>query len=192
MIFPAYLTAIILNCILKMNNWRFSKPIQWHGKGFSLQWKFPRAWLVLVHFNNGEKKRWFKRTERSYRFRRWFWRKGEDRFQNIASLHHPFISLFIFSGFSLFPKKQLIPMEVCALRVHEPELQLAEPNLHTALPFLSYQLPGTTLRIAQPGTKHPTAPDFKQSAPLNAASLQADFEHFKQEYSLHSNGYGNT
>ena len=175
-----------------MDNWRFSKPVHWHGKGFSLQWKFPAAWLVLVHFTNGEKKRWYKRTERSYRFRRWFWRKGEDRFQNIANLQHPFISLFIFSGFSPFPKKLLIPMEVRALRVHEPELQLAEPNMETALPGFKKKLHEALVRMAKPGIRHPAIRIKTDLSPLSATSLQADFELFKQEHSLPSNSHGNS
>lgn len=112
-----------------MKHWQFTEPLLWHGKGFTLSWDFPRAWAVLLHFHNGEQKPWYRRTERNYRFRRWFLKKGKDRFQNIASFQRPEIRLFVFSGFSLLPKKMVIPMEVRILRVSEPEVLPMPPRM---------------------------------------------------------------
>jgi hypothetical protein len=112
-----------------MNPWKFSEPVQWHGKGFTLNWDFPRAWWVLVYYHNGESKPWYHRTERSYRFRRWFSKSGQDRFQNIANFNRPWIVLYVFRGFSFWPDRYQLPMDVRILRVHEPEAILIEPTM---------------------------------------------------------------
>ena len=104
-----------------------SNAQQWHDKGFTLQWDYPEVKFVLVHFRNGQKKRWYKRTERAYRFKRWFLRKGNDSFSNIANYNAPFVTLYLFTWYISFPKKVIIPMNVGALKVHEPESLLAKP-----------------------------------------------------------------
>jgi hypothetical protein len=104
-----------------------SNAQQWHDKGFTLQWDYPEAKFVLVHFRNGQKKRWYKRTERAYRFKRWFLRKGTDSFSNIANYNAPFITLYLFSWYISFPQKVIVPMNVGALKVHEPESLFAMP-----------------------------------------------------------------
>lgn len=174
-----------------MKDWHFSKPIHWHGKGFSLQWDFPNAWLVLVHFANGEQKRWYKRTERPYRFRRWFFRKGKDRFQNIANLHHPLITLYVFSGFSPFPKTKTIPMEVHALRVQEPEAALVKPMVKSALPHFRKELPGFFTLMPQLLWQKPEMEINLVHPPLSSARLNADFEYFVQTNSIPSPTNGN-
>ncbi len=104
-----------------------SNAQQWHDKGFTLQWDYPEAKFVFVNFRNGQNKRWYKRTERAYRFKRWFLRKGKDSFSNIANYNAPFITLYLFSWYISFPKKVIIPMNVGALKVHEPESLFAMP-----------------------------------------------------------------
>jgi hypothetical protein len=104
-----------------------SNAQQWHDKGFSLQWDYPEVKFVLVHFKNGQKKRWYKRTERAYRFKRWFLRKSKDSFSNIANYNSQFITLYLFSWYILFPKKVIVPMNVGALKVYEPESLFAMP-----------------------------------------------------------------
>jgi hypothetical protein len=115
-----------------------SNAQQWHDKGFTLKWDYPEVKFVLVHFRNGQKKRWYKRTERAYRFKRWFLRKGKDSFSNIANFNAQFVTLYLFSWYISFPKKVMIPMNVGALKVHEPESLFAMPvaivkDLHTDL-----------------------------------------------------------
>jgi hypothetical protein len=125
-----------------MLNWSFSKNIHWHGKGFSLEWNFPSSWLVIIHFHNGETKPWYRRTERPYRFRRWFFRKGKGRFQNLANFRHPFVKLFVFRGWSPFPVVLKIPMEVRILRVQEPEARILNNGLKAVLsPFRKVLMP---------------------------------------------------
>jgi hypothetical protein len=122
-----------------------SNAQQWHDKGFTLQWDYPEVKFVLVNFRNGQKKRWYKRTERSYRFKRWFLRKSKDSFSNIANYNSQFITLYLFSWYISFPKKVIVPMNVGALKVHEPESLFAMPvaiveDLHTDLIHPSSQL----------------------------------------------------
>lgn len=104
-----------------------SNAQQWHDKGFTLQWDYPEAKFVLVNFRNGQNKRWYKRTERAYRFKRWFLRKGKDSFSNIANYNAQFVTLYLFSWYFSFPQKVIIPMNVGALKVHEPESLFALP-----------------------------------------------------------------
>ena len=104
-----------------------SNAQQWHDKGFTLQWDYPEVKFVLVHFRNGQNKRWYKRTERAYRFKRWFLRKGKDSFSNIANYNAQFVSLYLFSWYISFPQKVIVPMNVSALKVHEPESLFAMP-----------------------------------------------------------------
>ena len=143
-----------------MNRWQFTEPLHWHGKGFTLRWDFPNAWLVLVHFHNVEKKAWYRRTERAYRFQRWFLKKGKDQFQNLANFRKPEMCLFVFQGFSPFPEKIHIPMDVRILRVQEPEAVMSRPwakplivpaniklsEFHPARPTLIGTLPKLHLR----------------------------------------------
>ncbi len=106
----------------------FSSNVQhWHDKGFTINWGYSDIKFVLVHFKNGQKKRWYKRTERPYRFKRWFFRKSEDSFSNIANYNSPEIPLYLFPMYISFPKKVFIPMNVKVLRVREPEAIMAHP-----------------------------------------------------------------
>ncbi len=124
-----------------MKNWQFQEPRLWHGKGFTLNWDFPGAWLVLVYYHNGEKKPWYRRTERSYRFKRWFLKKGKDRFQNIAAFQSPEVRMFVFAGFSPIPEKMIVPMEVGILRVREPESEPSLPPMQTFVPPVRSLIP---------------------------------------------------
>jgi hypothetical protein len=114
----------------------FSKAIHWHDKGFTLSWSGLNARWVLVHFVNGQRKPWYKRTERPYRFRRWFIRKGEDSFSNIANVNEPRLTLYVFSWYIAFPKKIVVPMQVHALRVREPETAIYPPEIKPAIAML--------------------------------------------------------
>jgi hypothetical protein len=125
----------------QMKFWQFQEPRLWHGKRFTLHWDFPGAWLVLVYYHNGEKKPWYRPTERPYRFRRWFLKKGKDRFQNIAAFHRPEIRLFVFSGFSPIPEKMIVPMEVGILRVREPEAEPSLPQMQPSTPTVHSLIP---------------------------------------------------
>ena len=167
-----------------MTQWQFSAPVQWHGKGFSLAFDFPGAWLVLLNFDNGERKPWYRRTERPYRFRRWFFRKGKGRFQNIANFLNPEIKLYVFRGFSPFPEKIIVPMDVRLLRVREPEAQIQDmqpvkpslpvsvlrPFIRSSKPSLAARTPALQIRDLTAGLSHSFA-----------ESLNQDFLSFKEK-----------
>jgi hypothetical protein len=114
----------------------FSKSIHWHDKGFTLSWSGLNARWVLVHFVNGQRKPWYKRTERPYRFRRWFIRKGEDSFSNIANVNEPRLTLYVFSWYIAFPKKIVVPMHVHAIKVREPEMSIYPPEVKPSIPLM--------------------------------------------------------
>jgi hypothetical protein len=167
-----------------MTQWQFSAPVQWHGKGFSLSFDFPGAWLVLLHFDNGERKAWYRRTERPYRFRRWFFRKGKSRFQNIANVLSPEVRLYVFRGFSPFPEKILVPMDVRLLRVREPEAQIQDmqpvkPSLPVSVlrPFIRNSKPSLAFRTPALQIRDLTA-GLSQSF---SESLKQDFLSFKEK-----------
>lgn len=159
-----------------MTHWQFSAPVQWHGKGFLLSFDFPGAWLVLLHFDNGERKPWYRRTERPYRFRRWFFRKGKGRFQNIANVLSPEVRLYVISGFSPFPEKILVPMDVRLLRVREPEAQIQDiqpvkpslpvcilnPRILTNKPSLASKIPALQIRDLAAGCRQSFSDNLKQ------------------------------
>jgi hypothetical protein len=160
----------------------FLKTPHWHDKGFTLLWSGLNARWVLVHFKNGQSKRWYKRTERSYRFKRWFIRKGEDSFSNLANIHSPKVTLYVFRWIFSFPRKMVIPMQVNALRVREPEpalrypaarihvepLQLKQSNTNTRAPRLQPNLPAFERKFEKT-----TAPS------IGRLDLTSDFDQFK-------------
>ncbi len=83
----------------------------WHDKLFVLNWRLNAKW-VLVYFKNGQTKRWWKRTERPYRFKRWFVKSAQGSFSNLANYNHPYIIVYVFSSFFPWPTKRIIPMHV--------------------------------------------------------------------------------
>ena len=181
-----------------MKDWAFKEPVHFHGKGFSLEWDFPEAWLILLHYRNGESKPWYRRTERSYRFRRWFLKKGKDRFQNLANFRNPFLTLYIFSGVFPVPRKITIPMDVRILRVNEPEARtllpadgpkFPEPQAHSPVcrentPSVQTRMP--LLQIVPLEAGQPIKfPEIQlDSPPVAAGFLQNDFEQFKINYPI--------
>lgn len=167
-----------------MKLWQFSDPVHWHGKGFSLDWNFPGAWLVLIHFDNGERKAWHRRTERAYRFRRWFFKNGKDRFQNIANFKKPEICLYVFKGFSPFPEKIRLPMEVRLLRVREPEASIQRPQaakfsnaVKIARPSIKAEMPDVKVRIPAVQLR----PSIFKSPHSVSERLNRDFQSYKKQ-----------
>lgn len=102
----------------------------WHGKLFTLEWELSGCKWVLVHFDNGERKPWYKRTERPYRFRRWFLKKGNDRFSNLANVASPRIVIYSFRRYIAWPVRTVLPMEVRRLSVPAPEVNVFIPKVN--------------------------------------------------------------
>ncbi len=166
---------------------QFKHSLHWHDKAFTLSWDLPHVWLVLVYFKNGQHRHfWFKRTERPYRFKRWFLRKGKDQFRNIANINSPSISLYIFRGFRFWPQKITLPMRVDALRVREPETHILtkEPkiNMITFKATIPKIIPEAANfeRIIIPTMSL----NFKNVYQTIHPSLETDLKHYKNSQTL--------
>ncbi|MFN5318362.1 MAG: hypothetical protein ACK5CY_05940 [Bacteroidia bacterium] len=170
-----------------MQNPTFKHWLHWHDKAFTLSWDMPRVWAVLVYFKNGQQRYfWFKRTERPYRFKRWFLRKGKDQFKNIANINSPAITLYIFRGFRFWPQKITLPMRVDALRVREPEAHILtkEPKIkmRTFKATIPKIIPEATNfeRVIIPKMSL----NFKNVNQAIHPSLETDFKHYKNSQPL--------
>jgi hypothetical protein len=113
----------------------------WHDKLFTLEWDLPNVKWVLIHYVNGQSKPWYKKVERSYRFRRWFIRKPKGTFSNIANFRRPFVEAYLFSHWISIPKKVVIPLHVNYLNVDDLPLQTSELSLEVSPQDLQVELP---------------------------------------------------
>jgi hypothetical protein len=153
----------------------FSPTPLFYGKSFRFSWDMPNVWWVWIYFHNGERKPWYRRTERPYRFKRWFFRGAKGTFRNIAHPDFPQITLYIFPKYSLFPKKLVIPFRVHRLDVGELPIEVFRPHAMTQKPEISaltpdvrIDLPVTRFRkpylsspcISEPILRIPEEPDF--------------------------------
>lgn len=129
--------------------WKFVQPNHWHDKGFTLLFDFPEARWVLIRFVNGQKKPWYKITERKYRFKRWFFRKRRDKFSNIANLRSPQVILYVFPWFIAIPKKIIVPMRVKYLRTESTPLQIGEQNLSIIPMVQPIHSPAPSIKTSQ-------------------------------------------
>lgn len=96
-----------------------------HDKLFTLSWESDARW-VLVFYRNGQSKPWYKRPGRGYRFKRWFVKKGNDQFQNLANFNAPHATLFFFPFLISFPKRKVVRWEVQHLSVSPSDWSMAE------------------------------------------------------------------
>jgi|GEM_PF-4115796 hypothetical protein len=96
-----------------------------HDKLFTLSWTSDARW-VLIYYRNGQSKPWYKRPGRGYRFKRWFVKKGNDQFQNLANFQSPQVVMFFFSSFLSWPKKVVKQWTVTHLDVAPSAYQLHE------------------------------------------------------------------
>jgi hypothetical protein len=151
-----------------------SSPI-WSGKSFRFSWDIPSAWGVWIYFHNGERKPWYRRTERPYRFRRWFFRGRKGTFRNIAHPDFPEITLYVFPKYSIFPTKQVISLRVNRLDIsyfpievfqpqakpHKLELAPVVSNIRVVLPYTRFRKPYLPSPcISEPILRIPDEPDF--------------------------------
>lgn len=97
-------------------------PFQ-HNSLFKIEWQVADCKWLLIRYYNNEKKRWYKRTERSYRFRRWFLGKPSGTFSNLVNFHSPKIEFYIFSWYIAWPTKITIPIKVSRLSVKSPVIE---------------------------------------------------------------------
>lgn len=147
----------------------------WSGKSFRFSWDIPNVWWVWIYFHNGERKPWYRRTERPYRFRRWYFRGRKGTFRNIVHPDFPEITLYIFPKYSILPKKKVISLRVHCLDIsHFPvelfqpkarpkklELVAALPNIRVDLPYARFRKPFLLSPcISEPILRIPDEPDF--------------------------------
>jgi hypothetical protein len=128
------------------------QPKQWHDKLFVLSWKSDARW-VLVCYRNGQSKTWYKRPGRGYRFKRWFVKKGDDQFKNIANVQSPQVVLYFFPYTISWPKRKVVQFDVQHLSIHQNTLTIAEHSM----PFHSPEMQSVPLVN---NTTHPVC-DFK-------------------------------
>jgi hypothetical protein len=158
--------------------WRFMKQTHWHDKGFTLTWDFPDTKWVLLRFINGQKKPWYKFTERKYRFKRWFFLNNPGKFSNIANIESPRVVLYAFPWYISIPKKVVIPMNVQHLVLETMPLQMQDIPLHVnnALPPETHSQIRT--RVPQLTVSIPTSispPQIKMALPEIQMTEQFSF-----------------
>lgn len=99
-------------------------PALWHRQLFSLRFDAGEARAVIIRYHNGNIKPWYLRTNRSYRFRRWWWKKPADTFSNLANMNRPEITFWIVRSWFRRPERHTFTLHVKArldLRQHDVE-----------------------------------------------------------------------
>ena len=96
-----------------------------HDKLFTLSWLSDARW-VLIYYRNGQSKPWYKRPGRGYRFKRWFIKKGNDQFQNLANFQSPQVVMYFFFSLIAWPRKVVKQWSVTHLEVAPSDYQLKE------------------------------------------------------------------
>ena len=130
----------------------------WHEQAFTLKWKFPISYLVCVLFYNGNRKvvlpivtnssdqvvdgNKFKRTNfiltllkkkyRVYRYKRFYLKKAEDKFSNIANYRSQYIRLYIFITRYPWIKVVDVSMDVKLLRLRENKINVKAQSIQLA------------------------------------------------------------
>lgn len=151
----------------------------YHEQKFTLQWDFPEAFRVFVRYFNGNTRvllpivtdsskqiadgskfkilnslLWiFRKTKRSYRYKRFFVFKAKDEFTNVANFRSQFIQLFILSKNFPWIKSVKVQMHVKLLRISESRMSIGDvtvdiapqdfhsvkPDIYVRPNFLSFQ-----------------------------------------------------
>jgi hypothetical protein len=101
-----------------------------HDQLFTLQWNIPRCKWILIHYVNSQRKPWYKRTERPYRFRRWFFRRAQGSFSNLANIREPRITVYVFRFLISFPRKVVIPLRIGRMDINQNLLTTVIPDVH--------------------------------------------------------------
>lgn len=130
----------------------------WHEQAFTLKWKFPISYLVCVLFYNGNRKvvlpivtnssdqvvdgnkykrtnfilTLFKKKYRVYRYKRFYLKKAEDKFSNIANYRSQYIRLYIFITRYPWIKVVDVSMDVKLLRLRENKINVKAQSIQLA------------------------------------------------------------
>ncbi|MFM2207958.1 MAG: hypothetical protein RL213_1933 [Bacteroidota bacterium] len=146
----------------------------WHGKLFTVEWELPGCKWVLVHYKNGERKPWYKRTERPYRFRRWFLKKGSDRFSNLANVDSPQVVIYVFRWYVAWPERKVLPMDVRRLSVPATEVRVFRPEVNCSVTGISLHVEVPEKTLSSPPSPVP-APFVLRLHPSVPALPSFDF-----------------
>lgn len=157
-----------------MNIFLHFQSEQWHDKLFTLSWQSDVRW-VLVRYKNGQSKPWFKSPGRSYRFKRWFVKKGNDEFQNLANLNSPKVVLYFFPYLLSFPKRQVVNFIVHHVAIPPQEFAMKDSQP-------SFQLPEVRVSAITP----PVVPNIHLADKLNIECPSLDVQVLNQEWSMQS------
>ncbi|MFM2134912.1 MAG: hypothetical protein RL021_312 [Bacteroidota bacterium] len=101
----------------------------YHDKLFTLTWDIKGYKWLAIRYVNSQRKRWYRRTERPYRFKRWFFRKAQGSFSNLANFDSPCIELYLFSWYLAWPRKLVIPMRVIRIEAMSPAILVNSPTV---------------------------------------------------------------
>ncbi len=130
--------------------------VYYHDQKFTLQWNFPDARWVVLKYVNGNKRvilpivtnsnkqvvdgskykflnflLWLSRKRRrSYRYKRIFWRQGNDEFTNIANFRSQNVKVYIINSGIPWVKSIRIPLSVKLLRLEENKINVEMPTAH--------------------------------------------------------------
>jgi hypothetical protein len=133
-----------------------NSAVYYHEQKFTLQWDFPEASRVVVRYFNGNKRvvlpivtdsskqvvdgskfkvinflLWLSRKKkRSYRYKRFFFRKPVDEFSNIANFRSQSIKLTVLSSQYPWLKTYTVPMTVKILRLKENKINVFNKSIY--------------------------------------------------------------
>lgn len=112
-----------------------------HDKLFTLEWELDNCKWLLIHYRNGQRKKWYRSTERPYRFKRWFARKSNGEFFNLANIDSPKLVLYLFSGYVSWPRKVVIAMQVNRLTTTSTHVSVETQNDFPVVPHVKINRP---------------------------------------------------
>ena len=133
-----------------------NSAVYYHEQKFTLQWDFPEACKVIVRYHNGNKRvvlpivtdsskqvidgskykvlnfllSLSRKKKRSYRYKRFFFRKPVDEFSNIANYRSQSIKLTVFSTHFPWVKTHTVSMTVNLLRLKENKINVFDKSIY--------------------------------------------------------------
>lgn len=151
----------------------------YHDQLFTLEWDLKGYKWVLIRYVNSQRKKWYRRTERPYRFRRWFIRSSKGSFSNLASIDSPRIDAYVFAWYIAWPKKVVIPMRVVRMESFAPVPQIDTPGAEIK-PFRMTTRIGECTPTMRSLVTVPVLPpaasiDFQVVSPEPPASIRCDW-----------------
>lgn len=112
-----------------------------HDKLFTLEWELDNCKWILIHYRNGQRKKWYRSTERPYRFKRWFTGKAKGEFSNLANYASPKLEIYLFRRYISWPKKVVVPMQVNRLTTIPPEVAVIPFENIPVSPYATIEKP---------------------------------------------------